>query len=157
MPTFTNISPPHLSGKKILLLCRRGFRCLVPAMVGVLVVSCGGGGGNVNAPKGNAIGERHEDFMKVVGHAKLLPAGYYDSSQLPAELRLKNLLCVYVDKRGASALEFPSIPIDSSPIYLFVEHDVPDPEGVVRAVCNDHGWQFGMKLDEEGWYYIYGP
>jgi hypothetical protein len=136
---------------------RKSACCLV-AVVAPLFVACGGGGGNVNAPRGNAIGDRYPDFMRVVAHAKTLPTGMHYASTLPPELQIKNLLAVYVDARGAYALEFPSIPIDSNPIYVFVEEGAPDPEGVVRAMCSEHGaWHFARKLDEPGWYYVYGP
>jgi hypothetical protein len=98
----------------------------------------------------------YQDFMKVVAYAKTLPAGGYDSADLPPELRLKNLLMVYVGSRRAYALEFPSVPIDSNPIYIFVDQETPDRESVARALCTDHGWKFEMKLDEQGWFYACG-
>jgi hypothetical protein len=131
---------------------------LLVAFGAILAAGCGGGGGNVNAPRGNAIGDRHHDFMRVIAHAKTLPPGDYTPANLPPELRLKNLLTLYVGRPGVYALEFPSHPIDSDPIYVFVEEGVPDPEGAVRALCRDHAaWRFGRKLDEPGWYYLHGP
>jgi hypothetical protein len=130
--------------------------CLV-VVVAALFVACGGGGGNVNAPRGNSIGDRYPDFMRVVAYAKTMPIGMHYSSTLPPGLQIKNLLTVYVDGRNAYALEFPSVPIDSNPIYVYVEDGVPDPEGVVRAMCSDHGWGFAQRLDEPGWYYAHGP
>ncbi len=130
--------------------------CLI-AVVAALFVACGGGGGNVNAPRGNAIGGRHTDFMRVIAHAKTLPAGMHDASTLPPGLQIKNLLAVYVDGRKACALEFPSQPIDSNPIYVYVEEGVPDPEDVARAMCSEHGWGFAQRLDDPGWYYAHGP
>ena len=118
--------------KPVLPVHRKRLQLLI-AGLSVLFVSCGGGESNVNAPKGSAIGDRYQDFMKVVAHAKTLPAGSYDSPDLPPELRLKNLIQVYVDRRRAYALEFPSIPIDSNPIYIFVDQETPDLEGVARA------------------------
>lgn len=130
---------------------------LLAAATGVFV-SCAGGGGNVNTPQRNAIGDRHAHFMRVVAHAKTLPPGRHPYTELPPELRLKNLLTVHVDPRKAYALEFPSHPIDSNPIYVFVEEGVPDPEGVVRAMCSERGaWHFSRQLDEPGWYYAHGP
>ncbi len=131
-------------------------RCLV--IVLAALTGCIDGGGNFNRPRGNAIGERHADFMRVVSHLKTLPPGKYDSSSLPVELRLKNLWAVYAHDNKAYGLRFPSHPIDSDPIYVFVEEDVPDPESVVRAVVAEHAaWSFGRKLDEPGWYYVHGP
>jgi hypothetical protein len=132
------------------------------AVAASTLAACSGGPytpkDNVNAPRGNAIGDRHPDFMRVVAHARTLPTGRHDSSILPPELQLKNLLTVYVDKRKAYALEFPSISLDSNPIYVFVEDSVQDPEGVVKAMCGDHvSWYFSRQLDEPGWYYVHGP
>ncbi|HVK16247.1 MAG TPA: hypothetical protein VM533_04810 [Fimbriiglobus sp.] len=77
---------------------------------------------------------------------------------LPSELQLKNLVRVYVDKRRAYALEIPSHPIDSNPIFVFADDSVPNSEGVVRAMCAEKGaWRFSRKLDEAGWYYVNGP
>jgi hypothetical protein len=127
-------------------------------MVAGMSVSCLGHPPNVNAPDGNSIVDRYEDFMKVVAHARTMHAGAYSWRALPPELQLKNLLTVYVDRRKVYALEFPSHPVDSNPIYVFVDEDVPDPEGVVRAVCSDHQiWRLARKLDEKGWYLVYGP
>jgi hypothetical protein len=124
----------------------------------LLPIACAGCGINVNRPSGNAIGSRHRDFMRVVAYAKTLPVGMYERSTFPPEARIKNLLAIYVDRRKAYALEFPSEPIDSNPIYVYVEEDVPDPESVVRSMCDDKGgWRFARKLDERGWYYVYGP
>jgi hypothetical protein len=122
-----------------------------------LFVACGGGGGNVNAPQGNKIGERHADSMRVVAHAKTLPPGRHNCSTLPPELQIKNLLAVHVDSRKVYALEFPSIPIDRNPVYVFVEEGVPDAEGTVRGMCREEGWVFERRLDEPRWYFVYGP
>jgi hypothetical protein len=112
----------------------------------------------VYGPKGNAIGDRHRDFMRVIAHAKTLQPGSYPRSRLPDELQLKGLLWVHVDARKAYALEFPSHPIDSNPIYIFVDESVPDPEGVIRAMCQDHRvWHTLKKLDELSWYFVFGP
>lgn len=134
----------------------------VVVLAGAIAVVCGcapaGGGGNVNAPKGNAIGDRHADFMRVVAHARTLPPGEHSSSDLPPELRIKNLITVHVGDGRVYALEFPSIPIDSDPIYVFVDAAAPDPEALVRAWCAKKPvWQFSRKLDEPGWYYVNGP
>ena len=94
--------------------------------------------------------------MRVIEHAKTLPAGEHNASTLPPALRLKNLLAVYVGHK-VYALEFPSIPIDSNPIYVYVDESVPDPETVARAFAAEHmDWLFQHKLDEPGWYYVYG-
>jgi hypothetical protein len=128
--------------------------CCLATLLTVLFAACGGGG-NVNYPRGNAIGERHTDFMRVVARAKTLSVGRHDRSTLPADMWIKNLKAVYVDKRKAYALEFPSEPIDCNPIFVFVEEGVPDPEAVVRAMCADHGnWRFSRRLDEPGWYFV---
>src|SRR4051794_19636674 len=130
---------------------------LAVLVVSALSVACGGCG-NVNAPRGNKIGERHADFMRVVAHAKTLRRGRHDCSTLPPELRIKNLLAVHVGSRKVYALEFPSTPMDCNPIYVFVEEGVPDPEGAARGMCGEQvGWYFSRRLDEPGWYYASGP
>jgi hypothetical protein len=122
------------------------------AVLMAVVCGCSPPGG------GNAIGDRHGDFMRVVAHAKTLPEGMHDYTSLPSELQLKNLVRVYVDKRKAYALEFPSHPIDSNPIFVFVDDSALNPEGVVRAMCAEKGaWRFSRKLDEAGWFYVNGP
>ena len=134
-----------------------GYLLIVAVMAPV--VGCEGGG-NVNRPRGNAIGDRHADFMRVVAHARTLPAGDHSALNLPPDVQIKNLLAVHVEPGKVYALEFPSHPIDSNPIYVFVEPGISDtdPEAVARAIVAEHGsWSFRRRLDEPGWYYVAGP
>jgi len=128
--------------------------CLAAATVFVLLAGCSDG--NVNEPRGNAIGDRHKDFMRVVEYARKLPNGTHKATTLPPVFQLKNLLRVYVDRGKAYALEFPSEALDSDPVYIYIDGSVPDPESVARALANDNGWRFERKLDEPRWYFAHG-
>ncbi len=132
-------------------------RC--PLVLPVLFTSLAcGGGGNGNAPGGNSVGaDRIGDFKKVIDHARTLPEGQHYALDLPPDMRINNLLSVHVGKEKVFALEFPSHPIDSNPIYIFVDESVPNPDAVVAEFCQAHtAWHQLKKLVEPGWYFAFG-
>jgi hypothetical protein len=134
-------------------------RYLIMLMLLFAAVACGcGGGGNVNAPRGNSVGsDRIDGFAKVIEFARTLPEGEHYASDLPHETQLKNLLSVYVGNGKVFALEFPSVPIDSNPIYIFVDGSVPNPDTVAGEFCRKNSvWHGLKKLDEPGWYFVFG-
>jgi hypothetical protein len=99
------------------------------------------------------VGDRLPQLQKVVAAMRDKPEGLYSArSDVPAEVRPRGLLMVYVDGRGSCALEFISEPIDLNPAFVYVGCDTPDPEAVAREVCRKAGLTYRNAFKEPGWY-----
>jgi hypothetical protein len=100
-----------------------------------------------------ALGSRLPELEMVVTHLRGMPEGPHAVAELPAEARLPRLLEVYVDGRGAYAMEFASeLTIDLDPAFVYIDFDTPDPEGAAREVCRKSGLTFCNPFREKGWY-----
>jgi hypothetical protein len=100
-----------------------------------------------------AIGRRLPELQKVVAHLQGMPEGRHSASVVPAEDRPPRLLGVYVDARGAYALEFASeVTVDLNPAFVFVGFDTPDPEAVAREVCKKAALSYRNAFREPGWH-----
>jgi hypothetical protein len=100
-----------------------------------------------------AVGNRLPQLQKVVAAVQGKPEGRYSATDVPAEARPRGLLKVYVDGRGAYALEFASeVTIDLNPAFVFVGFDTPDPEAVAREVCGKAALTYRNPFKEPGWY-----
>lgn len=99
------------------------------------------------------IGDRLPQLEKVVAAMRDKPEGHYSArSDVPAEVRPRGLLMVYVDGRGSFALEFISEPMDLNQAFVYVGRDTPDPEAVAREVCAKAGLYYANAFKERGWY-----
>ncbi len=101
-----------------------------------------------------AIGRRRmRDCEAALAVARELPPGKHPAHTLPAEARVPRLVSVYVDARGAYALEFASeYTVDLNPAFVFVGFDTPDPEAVAREVCGKCGLIYRNAFKESGWH-----
>ena len=100
-----------------------------------------------------AVGSRLPQLQKVVAAVRGKPEGRYSASDVPADARPRGLLAVYVDGRGAYALEFASeATVDLNPAFVFVGFDAPDPEAVAREVCGKAALTYRNAFKEPGWY-----
>lgn len=112
---------------------------------------------NVNNPVNGSIGaDRIDGFKKVVEHAWTLPNGRHRAVDLPNDLQIKNLLAIHVQKGRYCALEFPSHPLDSDPVFVFVHESVDKPDLAAQDICTEHHWHFSQKLFDPRWYFAYG-
>jgi hypothetical protein len=118
---------------------------VVAASVAIVLTGC-------SDPKA-AVGRRLPELQKVVEHLKGKPEGWYSQSDLPAEAHPRGLVRVYVDSRGAYALEFASeVTVDLNPAFVFVGFDTPDSEVVAREVCGKAALTYRNAFKEPGWY-----
>lgn len=100
-----------------------------------------------------AVGRRMKDCEAALTVARTLPPGKHPVSEIPAEARVPRLLSVYVDARGAYALEFASeYTVDLNPAFVFVGFDTPDPEAVAREVCGRAALIYRNAFKEPGWH-----
>jgi hypothetical protein len=100
-----------------------------------------------------AVGRRMRDCEVALTIARTLPPGKHPVSELPVESRVPRLLSVYVDARGAYALEFSSeYTVDLNPAFVFVGFDTPDPEAVAREVCSKAALTYRNAFKEPGWH-----
>ena len=100
-----------------------------------------------------AVGRRMQNCEAALAVARTLPPGKHPAHALPAEARVPRLVSVYVDARGAYALEFASeFTIDLNPAFVYVGFDAPDQEAVAREVCGNCGLCYRNPFRERGWY-----
>ncbi len=105
-----------------------------------------------------SVSGRLTQLQKVVEATKGKPEGRYSATDVPADVRPRGLLSVYVDERGAYALEFASSEtIDLNPAFVFVGFDTPDQEAVAREVCRKAGLIYRNAFTESGWHRATGP
>ncbi len=121
-----------------------------------LFVACGS---NPHRPRDNSVGQdRIEQFNRAAEWVLAHTVSGTLSMELPKELKPDGCIRVHVANKGrAVAFEFPSEPIDSNPIYIFVAASEPAPGDVVEQFVRDNThWHGQRKLDEPGWYLAYG-
>ena len=100
-----------------------------------------------------AVGSRLRSCEAILTHARTLPAGKHPARTLPAEVRERGVVSIYVDARGAYALEFASeYTVDLNPAFVFIDFETPDPEGVAREVCGKCGLSYRNAFKEKGWH-----
>lgn len=121
-------------------------------------IACANGCQNENrhAPRLDTIGEdKIVAFSKAVEIARTLPDGDYDHTSIPKDFPIA-ADHFYVRRTQGFAFRFPSLPLETDPVYVFVEPDVNDPEKWVRDFIQSRGWRYGRKLDIPGWHYVHG-
>lgn len=100
-----------------------------------------------------AVGRRLSELEKVVAAVRDKPEGRYSAADVPADVRPRRLLGVYVGARGAVALVFASqTTVDLNPAFVFVGFDTPDPEAAAREVCKKAALAYRNPFEEPGWY-----
>ncbi len=100
-----------------------------------------------------SVGGRLSQLQKVVEAMKGKPEGRYSATDVSANVRPRDLLAVYVDGRGAYALEFMSREtIDLNPAFVFIGFDVPEQEVIAREVCGKTGLIYRNAFEEPGWH-----
>jgi hypothetical protein len=124
---------------------RAGPTCVIAACVAVALSGC--------SDPHTTVGRRLPELQRVIAHLEGKPEGRYPASDLPAEIRPHRFLTVYVDGRGAYALEFSSeVTVDLNPAFVFVGFDTPDPEAVAREVCGKAALSYRNACKEPGWH-----
>jgi hypothetical protein len=94
-----------------------------------------------------------KDCEAALTVARRLPPGKHTISELPAEAQVPRLLSVYVDARGAYAMEFSAdYSVNLNPAFVFVGLDNSDPEAIAREVCSKASLTYRNAFKEHGWY-----
>jgi hypothetical protein len=113
--------------------------------VGVALPGCGN--------PDRAVGGRLPQLQKVVSAMRGKPQGRYSAADVPDDARPRGLLKVYVDGRGAYALEFASeVSVDLNPAFVYVGYDAPDQEAAAREVCGKAALIYRNAFEEPGWH-----
>ena len=111
---------------------------------------------NRHVPRLDAIAaDRIASFTKAVEIARTLPDGDYDHARIPNDFPIA-ASDFYVRRGQGYAFRFPSLPLETDPVYVFVEPSVSDSERWVRDFILGRGWRYGRKLDNPGWHYVHG-
>ncbi|MCE9533381.1 MAG: hypothetical protein K8T89_19990 [Planctomycetes bacterium] len=105
-----------------------------------------------------AVGKRLAGFQKIVAVMQSKPEGKYSANEVPAEIRPRGLVSVYVDGRGSCALEFVSnTAIDLNPAFVYIGFDAPDQEAAARQICGKAALVYRSAFEESGWHRATGP
>lgn len=134
----------------------RRLRHAVLCVFALFALACSGP--NVNVPRGNAVGtDRIDSFNTAAWWVLDHTEDGRLTGELPEDLRPKNLLEVRVGKGKVVGFRFGSAPLDSDPIYIFVDASVTDPLKEATDFMRDQtGWHDLNKLAEPGWYFCFG-
>lgn len=125
---------------------RRVIQSRILALCAVVALS------GCSDPK-KSVGGRLSQLQKVVEAMKDNPEGQYSVTDLPVDLRPRGLLKVYIDGRGAFALEFASREtIDLNPAFVYIGFDTPDQEAIAREVCRKAALIYRNAFEEPGWH-----
>ncbi len=132
-------------GVRVVQLCRATATIALGVLAAVALPGC--------SDPDKAVGGRLTELQKVVEAMKGKPEGRYSAADMPADVRPRGLLKVYVDGRGAYALEFMSeVTIDLNPAFVFVGFDAPDQEAAAREVCGKAALIYRNAFKEPGWH-----